>query len=312
MNHAGSGLVNEVAVSSFSLRQEMGAVTFRSVGAGGEESGIELSGSSSLTVAAFASRAREAFSVDLIEICQVQLGAPDEREIEQIAAAMTSGGVRLLGMPIDVGDIGHPLAEVRERSVIGNERWFDVAARLGARYVRVNGISPLERSGEAAPRTVAAEGLRRLSESARERGMQLLLENKGGMANYPELLVEVLDELGSETVGLILDTGNVEPLAGAMIARLRGIEPDADSELGLTRAYEVIRMLAPYATVVHAKAHGFDREGVQGPMDLAHALGILRTTGFDGPVTIEYEGISGDPWLNTRRTVAIVRSVFAA
>lgn len=302
--------MNEIAVSSFSLRAELGPVSFTSLGVDGTERSITIDAEPQLTLAEFASKARDSGGVSLIEICQVQVADRSAGAIDAIRAGMWRSGVELLTVPIDVGDISHPLREVRQRSIAATVMWFDFAAALDARFVRVNAVSPLESDGLAAPRAVTLDALRRLEDAAAQRGMGLLLENKGGVVRYSAILLELLDALADSSIGLILDTGNFEPLASAMIAAARGMQWEPDYHL--EEVYQQIEMLAPHATVVHAKAHGFDADNVQGPMDLGRALRIVLATGFSGPITVEYEGHVGDPWTNTMAAVEIVRSVLAA
>lgn len=304
-----SAAVNDLAVSSFSLRQTLGNVVFEALDPAGFRREVRLEGNHTETLQGFVRHIKQQCDVTLIELCQVQLSDASPADIDEIRDALAETGVRLLSMPIDVGDLSHPLAEVRERSLRANIDWFDVAQGLGASYVRVNALSSLAATDQAAPFDCTVESTRRLAREASKRGLGLLLENKGGMVDYPHRMIEVIKHIGSSHVGVVLDTGNIEPLASAMIGRLQGKQ--LPSDLGLDYAYEMVALMAPHATVVHAKSHGFDADGRQGPMDLGYALGIIKDAGFTGPVTVEYEGIEGDPWVNTRRTVDIVRSVFA-
>ena len=69
--------------------------------------------------------------------------------------------------------------------------------------------------------------------------------------------------------------------------------------------------IAPYAHFVHAKTHGFDANGRPVHLDVVRALRVVRDTGYAGPISLEYEGNDGDPWENTRRTLALVEQAFA-
>ena len=64
------------------------------------------------------------------------------------------------------------------------------------------------------------------------------------------------------------------------------------------------------ASLVHAKAHDPASDGT--PLfDLDRALQIVADSGYDGPLSIEWEGLLGDPWDHTARVLGLVRDHFA-
>ena len=63
----------------------------------------------------------------------------------------------------------------------------------------------------------------------------------------------------------------------------RGIDPLAG-----------LRLLAPHAVILHAKSYGFRSNGEEKTIDYRQYLPIFRRSGFDGPITVEYEGLGND------------------
>ena len=61
---------------------------------------------------------------------------------------------------------------------------------------------------------------------------------------------------------------------------------------------------------MHAKA--FDPAADGSPLlDLDRALEILSASGYNGPISIEWEGLHGDPWVQTATVLATVRDHLA-
>ncbi len=295
----------EVAVSSFSLRQQLGPIRLGYRDAEGNDTEFVLPMPQLIELEDFPALARERCAVDLVEICQIQFADASDSRVASVRAALDAAGVGLLTLPIDVGNLADPSAEVRRESEAAILEWFDIAAKLGSRYVRINAGSPLEPEIEMA-HVVASFDL--LADCAAERALGLLVENHGGPSSEPEVLLELIETIGTDRLGLLLDTGNFEPLISYASAAFTGQKWPAEG-LDFTPVYERVEQLAPYAQVVHAKAHEFRRDAHH-PVDLGRALGLVKAAGFDGPITVEYEGNEGDPWQQTARTVQLVRDVF--
>lgn len=295
----------EVAVSSFSLRQQLGPIRLGYRDTDGNDAEFVLPMPQLIELEEFPALVVEHTGADLIEICQIQFAEPSEQRTTAVRNALDEAGVGLLTVPIDVGNLADPSADVRRESASAIVEWFDISARLGSRFVRINAGSPSQPEIDLAQ---VIEGVDFLADAAAERGLGLLIENHGGPSSDPDVLIELLDSIGSDRLGLLLDTGNFEPLISYASAAFTGLHIPAE-EFDFASVYERVERLAPYARVVHAKAHEF-RGDAHHPVDLERALGLVKATGFDGPITVEYEGNEGDPWQQTARTVQLVRRVF--
>ena len=293
----------EIAVSSFSLRQQLGPIRLGYRDADGHDAEFVLPMPQVIELEQFPALVRERCGVDLIEICQIQFADADAR-VDAVRAALDAAGVGLLTVPIDVGNLADLSAQARRESEAAIVAWFDISSRLGSRYVRINAGSPFQPEIELA---YVIDSMDRLADCAAERGLGLLVENHGGPSSDPDVLLELLDAVGTDRLGLLLDTGNFEPLITYASAAFTGQQ--ATEEFDFAPVYERVERLAPYASVVHAKAHEF-RGDAHHPVDLERALRVVAATGFAGPITVEYEGNEGDPWQQTARTVELVRQVF--
>lgn len=296
-----------ISVSSFSLWEPLGGLRIPVTDEHGEPAEIVVERPTTMTWPQFPALARSRLGVEHVEICQIQMRDSSHAAVLALADALDQAAVGVLNMPIDVGDISEPVGSKREVGLAQVERWISIASRLGATFCRVR--ASVDPDDEAAWR-IAVTSLRRLADYAGGHGIRLLIENQGAISARPDALVGLIAAVGSDRLGLLLDTGNFEPVMSAGHAAILGL-PTPDVTMNLEPVYDAIRFLAPHATLVHAKALGFTPAGEHTPMDLQRALTIVRQSGFAGPVSIEYEGAIGNPWDNTARTIATVRSVFS-
>jgi sugar phosphate isomerase/epimerase len=260
-----------------------------------------------MTLLEFPRVVRERLELNAVEICQFHLPEHGPEYIAALKQALHDADVQLLNMPIDVGNISAANPAHRAEDLADIEGWMQVAAELGAQMVRVNASMPLAPEPPA-PLEVTIDAYRRLARVARELGLDLLVENHGGITTDPEAVLALVERVGQDDLKVLLDIGNFEPLLSLQRALMQGHEaPSVD----VTPVYGAIARLAPYAHLVHAKTHGFDAAGRPLWLDVARALRVVHDAGYAGPISLEYEGSDGDPWENTRRTLALVEEVFA-
>ncbi len=174
---------------------------------------------------------------------------------------------------------------------------LEVAAELGAPIMR-HDICYSEKVGE---RTVGfsrmletiADNARAVAERASSLGIRTCTENHGYVAQDSDRLEALFAAVAHESFGLLVDIGNFACV-------------DEDSASAVSR-------LAPYAIHVHAKdfrkyAYGapipsgekaFATRGKnhlcgcvigEGDIPVEQCLAILSGTGYDGYITVEYEG----------------------
>jgi hypothetical protein len=129
----------------------------------------------------------------------------------------------------------------------------------------------------------------------------------------------LLDAVGTEYCGLLLDLGNFDALSDALRAFVTQV-PDRDPAklaalfdgLDLSSLYAGIDALAPYAELVSLKAHVVGEDGTVGVVDIPRAIGILAEHGYLGGYSVEWEGEGGDPWAKARRVAEVGREAALA
>ncbi|GAB3598620.1 sugar phosphate isomerase/epimerase family protein [Microbacterium tumbae] len=304
-----------LAMSSYSVREHLGPVEFSFTDPQGETHTFSFPYESLTTLAEFPARAKEAFGVDQIETVAFQFrDGLDDPELDAFAEGLRASGVRLLNVAIDAGDLLEADDAKRAADIAELKRWIARFAGMGARFVRVNPGSPFSPHHGDRPPAHLVDALVELGDHANALGSRLLVENHGGPSSDPAWMLGLLDAVGAEHLGLLLDLGNFDALMQPVMALMfqpegaPAVDPVALLEnVDLTSVYAGIEELAPRAELVHVKAHDVDDEGVVRPVDLDRAIGILRSHGFDGPLTVEYEGTGGDPWAKSARVLDVAR-----
>ena len=297
---------NQLCVSSYSLRQHLGPIRGAFRGADGQKAPFVWEQPQTMSLLEFPLQVREKLGLDAVEICQFHIPERTPDYLGRLKRALDAAGVRLINMPIDVGNISDANPAYREEDLAEIEEWMRVAADLGAAMVRVNASAPLD-GGPLAPIEVTIKSYRRLARVAASLGLQLLIENHGGITADPAVIVAIVEAVGLDQLKVLADIGNFEPLISMQMAIMQGHQPP---EVDATPVYGALAQIAPYAGLVHAKTHDFDEHGQPLHLDVVRALRIVRDAGYTGTISIEYEGNTGDAWENTRRTRALVEQAF--
>jgi sugar phosphate isomerase/epimerase len=175
-----------------------------------------------------------------------------------------------------LGDLGNADEEARNKAVENHYPWVDVAAYLGAHTIRVNAAGA-GTADEVA--TNAIQGLSKLGEYGASKGINIVVENHGGYSSDGSWLSGVMKEVGMDNVGTLPDFGNF------CIERNEDFTCKNEYD-----KYKGMEELMPYAKGVSAKAHDFDEDGNETHSDFARIMQIVKDSGFEGQVGIEYEG----------------------
>ncbi|HRQ87786.1 MAG TPA: TIM barrel protein, partial [Bacteroidia bacterium] len=195
----------------------------------------------------------------------------------------------------------------------------DAAKFLGCHSLRVNAASDASLNPEKQA-DLCTEGLRRLSEKAATYGLNVIVENHGGLSSNGAWLAQVIKNVGLDNCGTLPDFGNF------YIARNRGNAEQWEKEKALYAGdpayaedamglyydrYLGMKDLMPYAKGVSAKAHDFDEQGNEIHTDFAKVMGIVKDAGYRGFVGIEYEGSELGEVEGIKKTKALLDRVFA-
>ncbi|MCH8142533.1 MAG: TIM barrel protein [Proteobacteria bacterium] len=123
-------------------------------------------------------------------------------------------------------------------------------------------------------RDLAADGLRRLTEFAEGVGLNVIVENHGGISSNGAWLAEVIRTVDHPRCGTLPDFGNF----------------NMGKEEGWYDIYQGVEELMPFAKGVSAKTHNFDDAGNERDKDYLRLMRIVLDAGYRGYVGVEYEG----------------------
>ena len=176
----------------------------------------------------------------------------------------------------------------RDEQLTKAKAWIDVAAFIGAPYVRVFGGSVKDMPLADAKRNCIA-ALQECAEYAGTKGIFIGLENDQGITTEAADVLDMVKAVDSPWFGLNLDTGNY-------------VTDDP---------YGDLVKCAPYAINVHLKTEMKPRGQERGPADLDRVLKTLRDAGYQGYIALEYEGAE-DPYQAVPGWLAKLRTLTAA
>ena len=222
----------------------------------------------------FARIARETFGIEAIEyVNQFYQDRLDDTLVGELRQRAEGEGVQSLLIMIDnEGALGDPDSAARQQAVSNHHRWADAAHALGCHSIRVNASS----SGSWDEQMkLAADGLNSLAAYCKDLGLNVLVENHGGLSSNAQWLSGVMKLADNPVVGTLPDFGNF------VIDRETGESYDR---------YKGTAELMPWARAVSAKTHGFDEHGNETSTDYRRIMGIVIDAGYHGWVGIEYEG----------------------
>ena len=199
--------------------------------------------------------------------------ATDFKYLGELTQRCDDNGVKSLLIMIDgEGELAAKDTAERAQAVENHFRWIAAGAFLGCHSIRVNsaGGSADERD-EAAAR--AADSLAHLGRYADGYGLNVIVENHGGISSDGGWLAGVMRRADNPRVGTLPDFGNFTIAPGQVYDRYKGVEE-----------------LMPFAKAVSAKSYDFDAAGNETTIDFARMLKIVLAAGYHSYLGIEYEG----------------------
>jgi len=165
----------------------------------------------------------------------------------------------------------------RNETVEKHKKWVDAAQAMGCHSIRVN------LNGSSDPeqwKKNSIDGLTKLATYAKEKGINILVENHGGLSSNGALHAEVMAAVNMDNCGTLPDFGNF------CIER----KPDSWDCVKEYDKYKGVKELMPFAKAVSAKSNNFNAEGFDTGIDYVEMLKIVKNAGYTGYIGVEYEG----------------------
>lgn len=186
----------------------------------------------------------------------------------------------LLIMVDGEGDLADPDDTKRDLAVENHKKWVDAAAALGCHSIRVNTFGT---NDPVKWQVTVVDGLKKLSEYAVTKNINVLCENHGWLSSDAEALMEALGKVNMENCGTLPDFGNwcVKRKDGAQWGECEEEYPDK---------YKGIELMMARAKAVSAKSYAFAADGEETSIDYTKMVRIVKDAGYIGYIGVEYEG----------------------
>ncbi len=221
--------------------------------------------------------AREQFGIGGLEFVNQLWEAPTQSYLQRLKANMKKFDVEgVLIMCDGEGAMGHSEQKERMKSADAHRKWVDWAAELGCKAIRVNMYADKEAKTDAEVTELlerCRESFSRLSDYAAANGINVCIENHGGVSSNPDVLVRLMKIVNKANFGTLPDFGNFP----------KGVDK-----------YAAVEKLMPYAKGVSFKCHDFGPDGKETQQDMDRMMSIVTASGYGKQgsnwVGIEYEG----------------------
>jgi sugar phosphate isomerase/epimerase len=240
----------------------------------------------------FAKIAKTEFGIGAVEYVNQMFmdKATDKKYLAEMKKRADDHGVRSVLIMCDrEGDLGDADEAKRKKAVENHHKWAEAAKFLGCHSIRVNAKS----SGSYEEQVDrAADGLRQLSEFGGKLGLNVIVENHGGLSSNGEWLAATIKKVGLPNCGTLPDFGNFR------------ISPTEEYD-----RYKGVKELMPFAKGVSAKSHEFDASGNETKTDYIKMMKIVKDAGYNGYVGIEYEGSKLPEKEGIKATLALLKRV---
>ena len=221
----------------------------------------------------FARTSKNDFGIEAVEYVNqfFKDKAEDQKYLAEMKVRASDEGVQNVIIMVDLeGALGDPDKAARKQAVENHYKWVEAARFLDCHSIRVNAHSEgtyeeqLDR---------AADGLHSLTVFGAERGINVIVENHGGLSSNAEWLSAVIRKVDHPRCGTLPDFGNFNLGDGKEYDRYQGVKE-----------------LMPFAKGVSAKSRDFDEHGDESGIDYRRMMKIVLDAGYRGFVGIEYGG----------------------
>lgn len=204
-----------------------------------------------------------------------------DKTIDSLKTMSELSGMQNVLIMIDgEGDLADPDEKARNKAVENHKKWVDAAQKLGCHSIRVNTFGT---NDPEIWKVTVVDGLKKLSEYAATKDINVLCENHGWLSSDVPKLMEAIRTVNMPNCGTLPDFGNwcVKRKEGSQWGECEEVYPDK---------YEGIKMMLTAAKAVSAKSYDFDENGNETTLDYPRIIQLVKDSGYTGFIGVEYEG----------------------
>ena len=264
--------------------------------------------------------------LDGVEILHQQMTSEANSYLQKLKRLAFIHGLDLYALSIHQGFVS-PDAETRQKNINHTVHCIRLAHELGIPAIRLNSgrwgtagsfnelmrmeghepVLPGHTEDEAFTWVIAA--IEECLPDAEKSGVILALENHWGLTCTPEGVNRIVSAIDSEWLKVTMDCGNFLSHSSGKVHQDREGATTVlhrDREVSPTVPYEKLAQIAPEAVLVHAKTYYGGGEWYTLELDYARIGQILKSVGFQGYVSIEFEG-KADAHTGVQQSVELLR-----
>ncbi|MGR3809678.1 sugar phosphate isomerase/epimerase family protein [Jiulongibacter sp. NS-SX5] len=206
--------------------------------------------------------------------------AEDYAFLDSLNVAAQEAGVANVMIQLDhTGNLCASDEAERNKAVETAKKWVNAAKYLNCPVVRVNA------HGDGQPdamKTQCMDGIGKLAEYANSPGIQVIIENHGGISSDGAWLADLVSSLKDKKVGSLADFHNwcYKTVDG-------GLWGECLEEYDYYKGFEE---LVPTAVGVSVKAFEFDSLGNEPHLNYPKFFQLMKDANYTGYLGVEYEG----------------------
>ncbi|MBN1458812.1 MAG: sugar phosphate isomerase/epimerase [Armatimonadetes bacterium] len=219
-----------------------------------------------------------------VELTQYYFPETTPAYLNHLKRLLFRRGLELAGTAIG-GAFCLPSEEERAKHIAFVKEWLDISARLGSPCLRVFAGETPEGTSDDEAMTWTITGIQECAEHAASVGVMIGVENHGGLTATAEGLLGIINGVGSDWVGALLDFGNYSQ------------DPYAEFE-----------ETAPHTIMTHAKPMA-NFSGTRDWVDYGRVNEIMHAVGYRGFLSIEHEQPGQDSMVEVPRFAAYLRGI---
>lgn len=244
----------------------------------------------------FIKYAKEGLGLDGVEIEDKHFAETGDGYLAKVRAACSDAGLEIVNLAF-FNSFGFPTRAENLAEIERAGRWMDAAVKLGCRNFRIfaGWMGGPDREigfkGSILPKTpeawdMMAECVGLACAEAKGRGLAVVIENHnhGGFLSLSADVLRLFSQVKADNLTLLLDTGNY-----------------ADGVAGIDRTLRLAKRH------IHLKCRDIREDGGDNTFDLETILDRVKAGGFDGALSLEYEGTQDEKTV-LPRLVSFVRN----
>lgn len=206
--------------------------------------------------------------------------AEDVAYLAEMNRRASDAGVRQLLIMVDgEGGLAEHGLVARSEAIKNHYKWVHAASELGCHSIRVNAYGSSQ--DPKVLHGALVEGLGNLAGYAKAMGINVIVENHGGLSSNGAWLASVMKEIDMDNCGTLPDFGNFCITYKDQIGCIEEYD-----------RYKGVEELLPYAKAVSAKSYDFAPDGSETKIDYERMMKLINASSYSGFIGIEYEGSS--------------------